>query len=164
MFAMTVYSSSPVLVCARKLSGTPSSSALVNFTAFFALVTLDSKSVVRPGQFLAHPLDLVALGLGQFQPGPAVVAHRLRQQLGVLALELRLAVGVGLERLIDVLAIINADRPFLQLLERVGGGVAQGGVGAGLLDQRQPVVGQADLVADVVQGAHGVFEGDLAAA
>ena len=47
-------------------------------------------------------------------------------------------------------------------LEGVGGGVAQGGVGAGFLDQPEAVVGEADLVADVVQGADGVLEGDLA--
>src|SRR2546430_13145055 len=34
---------SPVLVCPRKLSGTPSISAFVNLTAFCALVTFDSR-------------------------------------------------------------------------------------------------------------------------
>ena len=136
MLAMTVYSSSPVLICARKLSGTPSSSALVNFTAFSALVTLDSKSVVSRGQLLAHALDLVALGLGQIQARPGgnrawsrPAAWRPRP------LSLGFGVGVGLEGLIDILPVINADRPFLQLLEGVGGGVAQRGVGAGFLDQ-----------------------------
>ena len=33
---------------------------------------------------------------------------------------------------------------------------------AGFLEQRQAVVGQADLVADVIEGAHGVLEGNLA--
>jgi len=113
-------------------------------------------------QLFAQPFHLVALGLGQVQAGAAVIAHRLEQQLGRLALQLRLAMGVSLDRLIDILAIIQPDGPLLQFLERVGGGFAQGGVGAGFLDQSKPVAGEVDLVADIVQGAHGVFKGDLA--
>ena len=110
----------------------------------------------QPGQLLAHPLDLVALGLGQIQTGPAIIAHGLGQQLGILALQLRLPVGVGLERLVNVLPVVDADGPLLQLLDGVGGGIAQGGVGAGFLDQPEAVVREADLVADVIQGADGV--------
>ena len=122
---------------------------------------LDSKSVVQAGQFLAHPLHLIALGLGQVQAGPAIIAHRFRQQLGVLALELRLRVGISLDRLVNVLAIIKADRPLFQFLDRVGGGIAQSGVGAGFLDQPETVVGEADLKRQIVQGADGVVEGDF---
>ena len=125
-------------------------------------MTLDSKSVVRRSQLLAHPLHLVALGLGQVQAGPAVIAHGLGQQLGILAFELGLPVGIGFERLVDVLPIINADRPLLQLLEGVGGGIAQRGLGAGFLDQPEAVSREADLIADVIQRADGVLEGDLA--
>ena len=116
----------------------------------------------QPAQLLAHPLHLVALGLGQIQTGPAIIAHGLGQQLGILPFKLGLPVGVGLERLVDVLPIVDADGPFLQLLEGVGGGVAQRGVGAGFLDQPEAVVREADLIADVVQGADGVLERDLA--
>ena len=73
-----------------------------------------------------------------------------------------LRVGVGLDRLVNVLAVIEADHPLLEFLEGVGGGVAQGGVGAGFLDQRKPVGREAELKAEVVQRADGVVERDLA--
>ena len=68
----------------------------------------------QAGQLLAHALDLIALGLGQLQSRPAEIAHRFLQQLGILPCELRLRIGVSLDRLIDVLAVIQAHLPFLQ--------------------------------------------------
>ena len=76
-------------------------------------------------------------------------------------MELRLLVRVLLDCFIDVLAILNADGPLFQRLEGVGGRFAQRRIGAGLLDQPEAVVCEADLIADVVQSADGVIEGDL---
>jgi len=89
----------------------------------------------QPGEFFAHPLDLVALGFGQLEAGAAVIAQGLGQELGVLALERGLGVGVGLEGRIHILAVVEADHPLLKLLERIRGGVADDRVGAGFLDE-----------------------------
>ena len=115
----------------------------------------------QPRQLLAHPLHLVPLRLGQVQARPPVITHRLGQQLGVLAFEPRLLVRVGFDGLVNILAVVNADRPLLQLLQGLGGRVTHRGAGAGLLDQPEAVIRKADLIANVVQGADGVLERDL---
>ena len=113
------------------------------------------------GQFLAEFFHLVALGFRQFQPGAAIVAQRVVEQLFVLARQIRLRGGKGFQRAVNVLAIVNAHGPFGKPLHGVGGCVAHVGVGAGLLNETEPIGGAPDFKIQIVQRDEGVGEIDL---
>ena len=90
-----------------------------------------------------------------------VIAHRFRQQFRILAGEFGLGVGIGLHRRVNVLAIIQSDHPGAELLDAVRGGVPHCGVGAGLLDHREPVGHEGELKIQVVQSADRVLKSHL---
>ena len=85
-------------------------------------------------QFLAQFLDLGAFFRRKREAGAAIIAQRVLEQERVFAVQLRLGVGVGLDRLVNVLAIIDPDGPILENLDRFLGRVAHGGVLVGLLN------------------------------
>jgi hypothetical protein len=63
-----------------------------------------------------------------------------------------------LTRAVNILAIIKPDHPRFKFLDCLGGGIAQRGVGAGLLQQFETVGDEAELKRQIVQGADRVVE------
>jgi hypothetical protein len=115
----------------------------------------------QSGELFAEAFHLVLLGRGKGQTGAAVVAHGFGEQFGVLAGQIWLGVGAGLDGLEDIAAVIEADEPLVQQFGLVLGGVAEGGVGAGLADNFEAVCGKAGPVGGVVESADRAGKIDL---
>jgi hypothetical protein len=77
------------------------------------LIDVVGKVGFELGQLLAQAFDLLASGRRQIQAGPAVVAQRLLENLEILAGEGGAGLGVGPDRGVDVLAVVEADGPLL---------------------------------------------------
>ena len=116
----------------------------------------------RGGELLAEPFDLVALGLGQVQAGPSIVAQRLLEQPLGLAAQPGRRVGVRLDHAVHILAIVEADGPLVELLDRLGGLGAVLGVLAGFLEHVGAVGHQRQVKPQIVERADRVVEGRLA--
>ncbi len=63
---------------------------------------------------------------GSSSPGPPIIPQCFLEQLRVFAAQLRLRLFEGLDRLVDVLAVIDAHPPILEKFHRVLGGRAHG--------------------------------------
>ena len=113
-------------------------------------------------EFLAHGFDLPPLLGRQSQPGAVVVAHGLCEQARLLAGKLRLQLRVSGDRFVNVLAVVDGHAPIVDLFRGDLGGLAQGGVGAGLLDEREPLRENGDRVGGVVERADRRGEGHVA--
>ena len=79
------------------------------------------------GKFLAQLLDFLALLRRQIEPGPPIIAQCFLEQLRVFAAQFRLRFFERLDRLVNVLAVIDADRPILEDFHRVLAGRPHGG-------------------------------------
>ncbi len=66
------------------------------------------------------------------------------------------------DRLVDVFAIINSDRPFLKSLYRVLRRAAHCGIRVRLFDDRCFVRRNSGLIGEIVERNHGAFKGDFA--
>ena len=104
-------------------------------------------------QFLAQFLDLGAFLRRKREPGAAIIAQSMLEQERVLAFQLRLGVGISLDRLVNILAIIDPDRPILENLDRFLGRVAHRGVLVGLLNDDGLADRDLRVVLDVIDRA-----------
>ncbi len=68
----------------------------------------------------------------------------------------------SLDRLVDVFAIINSDRPFLKSLYRILRRAANRGIRIRLFDDRCFVRRKSGLISEIVECNHGTFEGHFA--
>ena len=93
------------------------------------------------GQLLAQLLNFFAFIRRKVQTGAAIIAHCFVEQLFVFARKLGIRVGERLERFVNILAIIDADRPVLKRFYRVLGSVAHFRIGVRLFNDRRPVRG-----------------------
>src|SRR5437867_12430106 len=71
-------------------------------------------------------------------------------------------IGKSLDRLVNVLAIINADRPVLKSFYRVLRGGAHGGVCICLLDNCCLICRESCLISGIIQRGHRAFESSFA--
>src|SRR5438132_11040520 len=71
-------------------------------------------------------------------------------------------ISTCLDYLVDVLAIIDTDRPVLERFHGVLGTSAHGGIRVRFLDDGGPVRRETCLVSDVIQRDHSAFESHLA--
>ena len=109
-------------------------------------VGVEIRSQLR--QFLAQLLNFLALVGRQLQTGTAIIAQCFLEQLFVFAGELWMRISECLDRLVNVLAIIDADRPVLERFHGVLSGSAHGGIRVRFLDDRGPVCRETRLVSD----------------
>ena len=68
----------------------------------------------------------------------------------------------GFDRLVNVLAIIDADCPILESLYRILRGGAHCGVGVCFLDKRRLIRGESGLISGIIQRDDSAFESNLA--
>ncbi len=111
----------------------------------------DSKIGAEIGKILAQLLDFLALLRRKIETGPAIIPQRFLQQLCVFAAQLRLGFFESLDRLVNILAIVDADRPILEKFDRILGGCAHGGGSIGFLDDGRLVRGEPGLVTEIVE-------------
>ena len=95
------------------------------------------------------------------QPGSAIVAQRLLEHPLGLSLQAWLGVGVGLHGAVDILAVIQPDRPLVHLLYRLCRLGPVLGILAGFLEHVGAIGHQRDLKRHVVQRADGVLKRHL---
>src|SRR4029077_779976 len=86
-------------------------------------------------QFLAQFLNFLVLVRGQFQTGTAIIAQRFLEQLFVFSAELWMCISKCLDRLVNVLAIIDPPRPVLERFYGVLSGSAHGRIRVRFLDE-----------------------------
>ena len=97
----------------------------------------------------------------QIRAGAPVIAHGFKEQFVIFAFEIRLFSRVSFDGLVNVLAIIQADNPFLQFFEGVCCNLTQDCVGARFLKHGKTIVRQPDLVPNIIQGTNGVLKIDF---
>ena len=113
-------------------------------------------------QFLAQFLDLRLFLRGEGETGAAIIAQRVFKQERVFAAELRFGVGVRLDRLVNVLAIIDPDRPILKNFDRFLGRVAHCRFLVGLLNDDGFADRDLRVVLDVIERADRARESHFA--
>ena len=123
---------------------------------------LASKSVSSFASSLRNFSTSARFSGRQRETGAAIIAQRVLEQERVLALQLRLRVGVGLDRLVNVLAIIDPDRPILENLDRFLGRIAHRRILVGLLNDDRFVDRDRRVVLEVIERADRAREGHLA--
>jgi len=73
-----------------------------------------------------------------------------------------MSIGKSFDGLVNVLAIIDSNRPFLKSLHRVLSRSAHGGIGVCFLNDCGPVGSDSGLICEIVERHDGAFEGNFA--
>src|SRR4029450_9457183 len=93
--------------------------------------------------------------------GAAIIAQRFLEQLFVFAAELWMRISKCFDRFVNVLAIIDTDRPVLKRFHGVLRGATHGGIRVRLLDESGPIRRETSLVSGVVQRGNSALESHL---
>ena len=124
-------------------------------------VDVDGELGLQCRQILAQALDLLPLGGRQAQTGATVTAHHLVYQPLLLTVDRGLGVREGFKGAVEILPIIKADAPLLELdvhfVSRVAHFLAQGGLSHGAHDGE----GVAALARDGIVGLERADESEL---
>ena len=103
------------------------------------------------GQLLAKLFHFFALFRRQGQTGATVIAHRFIQQFLVLAGKLRICLSEGLDRLVNVLAIIDSDKPVVHCFDGLLRRRAHFRIGIRFLNDGGLVSNVVGFVSEIVQ-------------
>ena len=101
------------------------------------------------------------LGFGEVHAGALVVAERELEEAFLLAFEFGVGVGVGLDGLVEVLALAEFDEEVAGVFFGLLAGLADGGVGGDVAHEDEEGGFGLEVGAEVVDGAEGVVEGAL---
>ena len=114
------------------------------------------------GQFLAQLFDFLSLVGRQIQTGPAIIAQGFLEQLFIFTGEFRMNVRKSFDGFVNILAIIDPDRPFLEGLHCILSSGAHCRIRICLLNDRRLVRCNSRLICEIVERHNGAFESNLA--